>query len=1069
MSSIIITKSSAGSGKTYNLAIRFLQVLLHEFRKLKNSDIIKHILAITFTKKATAEMRTRILEWMKKIYFNTSIPDNNLLFPQFIKKPMLVKKNGSTDTIDLLSDVPETQLQSTTGQILDYIMTYFDDLKISTIDSFTVFLLRTQAFQLNLPPDFEITLDEKHYKKNLIDALYEDIVSDEKTYNAFAKYLEQVAKQSPKDLHWDIKSKIVENIETLWTMEKSTGKTVKNDYQYYELNINKLKLFQEELLDDAGLKVKTNFKKALDNFFKSGDIDKLSTWIVKTFDNPGTTPSLLNKNSDLPSESLEKKWQNIQKDLKRHVESLSKFQVQGAVNIYDRFKEKKQEFMSQHDKKILISDLNAMLRDILNSENILPIMYYYMAERYSHYLIDEFQDTSSVQWENLEKLVEESFSTNGSLFVVGDMKQAIYRWRGGDASIVNTIKDNVEKYPSIDALYELNLEINYRSAPTLIEFVKNLFDYDTIKANAPNINDQNSLIYENQSNLLTIYKDFNPKISDKTKDKKGYVYFEIIKDDENGYSKDETLEIIKNKVKSDLLKLLEKYDYKDIAFLCRKNAEIQMLVEWLLEFKRDDSNPLLQNLSFQSDQTVSLSHHSLTLEIMAFLKFLDQPYDNLAFLQFINGAIFQSISGLSAEILFEWYNKVLIKNKNPILYKLFKNWQPDLWKEKFQYFFNKVSYVPLYEFIQMLFHKWKIFKHFPDDKPFFLHFLEILLDTTNNGISTISEFIEYFDDPDNANSLQLKVSEDLNAIKILTIHKAKGLEFPVTILPFLDAPPGGGNSSTYMVEDDAHIRLFNIPNKYIPFSSKLEGIVRSEKMREYVDEINTLYVALTRATDALIGYFVDYSKSTDMKDLFQTSFEFKDNIYTTGELPDKHPKTNSEITEEQSFFPMAEEMTWMTLIEKKVKKLDDIFSEKTALFGSAVHSILSQIKLYPDENIPFYIENASQEFELDEKELEKIINTFFKNHDFLKFFKISDSVRVLNECEVVTEKNEMKRIDRLMIYPEKVQIIDFKTGEVYEKKHEHQILEYKKLVESLYDKPVEAFLLYLDEKKLVEV
>ncbi len=1084
---IIITKSSAGSGKTFNLALRFIQTLININSNKLNPSNLKNILAITFTNKATFEMRQRIIEWMKGIYLDRSIGQEPII--NIIKKPLdlwFLDKNHNSGRINkkfLTESLQNSDIKKIISGTIDYMFKYFNDLKVLTIDSFNTFILRALSFSLNLAPDFEIVLNTDSYIDLALNELYEDVVDNEEIKNMFFNYIDYLYKTNKTNLKWDISENIKDNIKFIWNKEKETGLKISElntvnkfefDYELFEKFNNALKTLQ------GNIKFRKRFLTGIETVIDKKDYMAIKNYINKDF----VEGELLNKDSDPVPESIRIQYEHIKKEISKHIEESTQFKFKSVIDIYTAF-EKELQKITNSNKTVLINQISSHLKNILNDKgnDILPELYYYLSERYNHYLIDEFQDTSTIQWENVEYLIEDSFSTGGTLFLVGDEKQSIYRWRGGNYELVNEIEENFKNqtrgYAAVQSLYKLILSKNFRSYEYVVDFVNKNFTRENIefflKKSVGDDNIDRTLLKK----YASVYEDVRQEIRDDFRNK-GYVRIEIVNaltEDGKSGKKEDVLEILREKFKQTLRDIFikYKYDYKDVAILGRKNEELETAIKWILELKKESKEDIIKNINIESSETISIKKQPVIIELINLLKFFNNPADNLSFLNFINGSIFSKISNIEFDKLNKWYSSILIKksHKKVFLYKEFQKWNPELWTDFFAEFFKTVSYMPLYEFIHLIINKWNLFSLFKEEVPYFLRLLEFISELTGAGVNSINGFMEAWDEKEDK-ELVIRTPENLNAVKLMTIHTSKGLEFPIVIMPFLDSAGMNTNNFFEIDKQNERLNMYYIKKDYIKFSSRLKHIYYEELLRGHIDEINSLYVGFTRARKAVFAFFLDYPRTSKYKELF-----FKNQDKTLIEVGkfEINEKQGINLADEKikylSFADVGDvSLDWLELLKLKVKSPVEINKQRhyAAYIGETVHYLLSLIKRYPDKDLDSKIDITAQKFGIEKKELNNIIEKFFNNKNFKKFFEVDDSVEIFNEFEIADKSGALKRVDRLMLFEDKIYIIDFKTGEEYSAKHSKQINEYKQIISELYpSKNISCFLLYIDEDAVKEV
>ncbi len=1078
---IMIARASAGSGKTHNLTLRYIQTLL---RDSNSPSSVKNIIALTFTNKAANEMRRRIIEWLKNIILEEKIENNAI---SHIISPLKVKLFNNEEVNLEVVNKEINSIKKYIEETFTYILRNFDDFKVSTIDSFNVFIIKSLAFKLNLPPDFEVIIDNydsSFYNsfQEIFTDIFEDILYIDTTREIFDNFIENNFHMINE---WIPSEKtIYDNIKIMWKKELEKGLILNfidrhKEIERLETSIKESVISLLDKIEEKKINSKfiNALKKSINSF--TIDIKSLKNWIKKDDYN-----GLINKDyiNDENAIAIIDKFFEIKKDMIRLIEYKSEEKSASLYHIFNLFKEKIKIF-EEKNSILPISELNIKLKTLLNnfSENFSSIesLYFYLTERYNHFLIDEFQDTNSLQWKNLKILIDEALSKDGSLFIVGDEKQSIYGWRGTNYKIFQEIDKKIDiNFPSIDKeknLYYLPLIENRRSDEIIVNFNNRLFSTQNILKNSYKIlkDDKDGEIKEILENELTIFN--SSKQIPFYSNKKGYVYAEIFK--KRDYKDKDINEEIKKIFSQKLKEILSHFNYKDIAILTRKNDEIATVIKWLYEFKNNNSE--YSDLKVESKITVSIKDSHIINEIISFLKFLSSPLDNNNFLSFLTGDIFTRLTNLNKKELLKWVEKT--SDSETPLYIKFKNDYPEIWEKYIEYFFQRVSYLPLYEFLNILLKEWNIYKNFSDYIPHFLKLLEIIHSNEKNN--NLIEFLELWNStPDESDIFLIKTSENINAIKILTIHKAKGLAFPAVFLIYLGDE---SNKQNYIIEEkEDNIKMYYITQNDTLISKKLNSLYYHNKIKSYIEEINNLYVATTRAKNALL-IFRKSNNSQDGKgnflenailDLINNDNEEKNQTkYETGSL--SHYK-KEKIKEDISLDLFNEiinnnnkDLNWLNLIKIKLKSPTEITKNKFTLskYGELFHYILSLVEFYPDSDIEKKINLAIHKFNYPDKEhIKKDIYNFFNTKDFAQFFsKDNNLIKVLREQEFIDIDGSLKRIDRLLIYKNEIKIIDFKTGEIEERKHFHQMQEYINILKKIYpEKNIKAYLLYTDNKKL---
>ncbi|MFN3528165.1 MAG: 3'-5' exonuclease, partial [Candidatus Altarchaeaceae archaeon] len=393
-----------------------------------------------------------------------------------------------------------------------------------------------------------------------------------------------------------------------------------------------------------------------------------------------------------------------------------------------------------------------------------------------------------------------------SLFVVGDKKQAIYRWRGGVTNLFEYV------YKISENIKEKNLSTNYRSGEYIVKFINKVFSKENIERHINFIKNDYKFQNLNVEDVLKIYDDANEEYY-KENENKGYVYVCKIKNEGDLENvKEKFLEIIKN--------LRERYEDKDIAILVRENKEIDEFMKFLHEYDK--------NIAIDAPFTANIKNNQYIKEIVHFLKFLENN-DSYSFIKFITGEIFHKATKIPKEEIFELIMNLKDREK---LYEKFK--------EKFE--IDKKD--NLYDLLVSFFEKFKVFENFKENSLYFLHLLEFIKE---KEIKTLKKFFEFYENDIYEDEFYINTSNS-NAIHIMTIHKAKGLEFKAVVIPYAKIEIRPEN---IFIEENGSLNLYYIKKDYLNFSEKLKEIYCNEYNKRYIDELNNIYVAMTRAKECL--------------------------------------------------------------------------------------------------------------------------------------------------------------------------------------------------------------------------
>jgi ATP-dependent exoDNAse (exonuclease V) beta subunit len=1042
-SQLYVVEASAGSGKTYCLAKRYIK-LLFSLPLSRIPSPASNILAITFMNKAAVEMKERILELLKRLAldrFEDKLQEEDLFsYLDMDKKSARLKAYAAMQEI-----------------IQNY--NYF---QVQTIDSFINAILVGCAFKINLSANFAIKEDYQEYLVYGLDTFIDRALEDKNIYKLCLDFMYHYLMVENKT-GWFAKQDILEIVRKLFIDHNRYGGVFrKYPVRPGDMMLKKraiVKIIQElkKALPQEGVHKK--FMSALDAFFleKPEDFDinslRSSYW--------GKEELPLNKEA-LVEDVVFKKWQS----LNRKLEELARIEAYSFFNPYiDIFERVFQNFKTLAKKEdiLFLEELNREARTLFDSQNIsVPEIYYRLASRLRHYLIDEFQDTSILQWKNIYLMVEDALSTGGSLFYVGDKKQAIYRFRGGEVSLFEDIR---RQFPQFKLEHQL-LNRNYRSQKEIVDF--------------------NNIIFS-QGNLLRFISEINFNSKDKNNSGSGEsaifeaddikVCLELFRDAQqvslgkhkNGYVRVERLEtsdtqendtLVRERILGLINELLPRgFGLKDIAILVRANADVEAITSWLIE----------ENIPVESEKTLNIKENSYIKELISFLKFLHSPIDELSFASFILGEIFTRAAGISGDKIEEFIflrNVERDKTARVYLYRDFQEKFPLAWENFIAAFFKHVGFLPLYEMLVDIFAKFKVLENFKDEQGFLMAFLE-LVKKKEDEYSGLGSFLDFFERA-RREELYVKMPRT-DAVKIMTIHKAKGLEFPVVIIPYLEmnVRPGyrpEGFGSSYLLEldqRDNYVRLFSLKTMYRRFSKEIDRKYRQEYRKSFIDELNNIYVAFTRAKDELYIFQAGMNNKINL-----AGFLIPENITELGSrlIPEQMSRKDDDLINLEP--PCYGD--WIDTLKDEFVKEREIENRNRLLAGEVMHYALSFIGNLSRADKQEVLKNALAKTKArfpnhdGFTELEDIIKKLINARQLRHLF-FADTGRVYTEKEIVDCLGHTRRIDRLVVLENEVLVIDFKTALEETAAQQEQIGMYLGLVKRIYPRlKVRGFLVYVD-------
>ncbi len=1020
-------EASAGSGKTFALAQRYLQLVINP--TLKADEIpLKTILAVTFTNKAALEMKERILDFLKRIALDSfQRPD--------IKKSVL----------DALG-VDEAVCRRKAEKVLAQIIRGYNYFQVQTIDSFINAIVSGCAFRLDVSANFRTKKDYPQYLSYSLDKLIDRAHTDKKLERFFREFILHYLIVENKT-SWLPKKDIFEVLLSLYaSSNKHAGTFVRNEVDDNDIIALKKRVIActEAFLAVAPRETNKTFVNGLAEFCASHkdyfDLDGLPAAFNKE-------EIKLNKGGTASDEAV-RRWKEVRASLQELAETQASSAYNYYVRIYqyalDDFKE-----LSKKEDVIFLDELNKHASILFGERGLtLPELYYRLACRFRHFLIDEFQDTSRLQWENLYKMIDNALSEKGSLFFVGDKKQAIYRFRGGEVSLIDDVH---KEFPRTLWINDV-LGVNHRSQKTIVEFNNAIFSEDNLRrffaARLEAFKDAAEISHEDQAEIVRAFAE--SKQSWRAGNDAGFVKLDTVPQSvEEGSD-----EAIRSFVIERIRKLSGRFALQDIAILCRKNSDVEQVSAWLLE----------EDIPVESEKTLDIRQNRHIKEIISFLKFLHSPIDDCAFASFITGDIFSSASGIMPETLRDFiFSLRTAKKERAYLYREFQQSFPEAWDSLIKGFFQSVGLVPLYELTVSMYGVFGCIEKLPDSQGFFMKLLELMKEQEEDHAS-IGLFLEYFEQA-SPDDLYVYVT-DSQAVHVLTFHKAKGLEFPAVIVPFLEMPV---KARQQIVVDDGDLRLLHIKKRYADFSSRLARVVRDEYKKAFIDELNSIYVALTRASEELHIFVPEYAKGKNLAALL-----FTESAFERGSM--RQQKSRSDIRKAASFhIPPLRYRDWIPLLQHEfTQETRSRQSRQNQQQGLIMHALLAQVGSLQDISIKDIVARSVgvvscqfpfvDDFSVYAGMLERLMTAQALRNVFY-----SEGAAVFQEKQFIDRFGNTKRIDRLIVNEQTAMIVDFKSSR-QEKEQIEQVCEYMKIAQEIYPhKKIKGFLVFMDDCSIEEV
>lgn len=1153
-----VINASAGSGKTTLLVKKFLILLLQnkENSNYNSKEKYKNILAVTFTNKAAAEMKDRIIESLTNLTDINKNKDSDIVKYHLKEIKSIVKLNND-------------EIEKRAQRCLTNILHDYSNFSISTIDSFSYKIIRSFAYYLGVSDSFEPYLDFNSLIEKAIDNLFLKLGNDKLLtkflLNNYGNYLNDNEKNinslqnslleiglllGNESISENLRKNYIQNnnISNISQNSKSNKKNKKdnNNDDEYENNIlkhlndiindltKKIKILENSLKQNTSNALNLINEKNLDiTDFKygksSGVYIKLLKFQANNFNLKNLTytksiEALIGDYKEEPNNESYKnydEWLNISPSKICDIENFASELCQLVTDIY-----KTKDILAEYNiiysnlyPLALLSKIEQEINVIKEKENILPIgefnskiseivseshapfIYERIGNRYENIMIDEFQDTSTLQWGNLKPLVDNSMAQGFYNLIVGDSKQAIYRWRDGD---VNQFIDLQKKYNSTNVSNSDNNissavgnSTNYRSLFNVIEFNNQFFTYAG-----------NGLNKEYQDNVYSknlIYQQIPEK------PQKGYVNIKFI--NKKDY-KESTCRTVYNTI----VNLVEnkKYSYSDIAIIVRTANNGREIANYIME--KDNSIKIISADSLLLKSSEQIKTLVSFLKIIGTLSDKKDLYNVISFIGNnkninFNTFIYNDIS--SKQNKTDENNSNLSYKHVIILSNFFKENNIDFDIKNT----NVLSPLEIcYNAIEKLELEIDIYVQ---------SFLNII--QQNNNLS-LTDLINLIEDELETSSVTLGKSE--NALQIITIHKAKGLEFPIVIFPYADfSSSGRGKTKMLFVENKIESLKKELPYVLIKHSSALEDTIfnedyQKEKDEEELDNTNLYYVACTRAKEKLfiLGKEAKEDKKnsslnrkllTFCKDnVSNNNFKineikrsnniinpdsYEDNIediyleYEIGNLEakevnknddDKKPISNIDFDLKKyannwrNRLCVASSTEHLILIEdiekyfgkdiskyfKKYSKGKKLISPTdNTLYGNQLHDILAKIKT--KEDLDYYIDNLDKEVNISDKNKEKIKDTLFNIKDNKKLCStLFDYKKVYIEKDLCDKDGVLFRADRIVVKDDLTLVVDYKTGkknDKTDKKYQEQINNYCNILKQVGFENVKGEIIYL--------
>lgn len=1083
MKPLTVYKASAGSGKTFRLTVEYIKLLI------KNPFAFKTILAVTFTNKATEEMKMRILSQLYGLW--KTLPDSD----------------GYMKEITSSLNLSESQVSRQAGIALISLIHNYNYFRVETIDSFFQSILRNLAHELDLTANLRIGLNDIQVEEQAVDQLIESLsktsvilqwlisyifsnIEEDKSW-----YVIGQVKQFGRNIFQDFYKEISDDLNGIVTGKNFFERYTKQLRTVREEADKRMAEYAEEFerkTAEAGLTT-TSYagkKSGIGSYFnkiKSNDysdkkcinatlmkcMDSVDYWATKNSPDKDAIFAVVNGGLMQLLHDAEKArpqmWK-LRSSVDVTLRHLNKLRLLNSIEV-------KVREINDEANIFLLSDTQYLLHTLIKDTDS-PFIFEKAGCQLEHIMIDEFQDTSVVQWQNFKVLLKECMSRacedNDTIrnLIVGDVKQSIYRWRSGDWRLLNNIEAQfASPKENIDAK---TMEINRRSEYNVVKFNNAFFSLAVKQEHADELKFNTE---DTAEELLTAYKNVRQEPHN-YKEKNGFVKITLLPNE--GYETntlaniEETIDLLRSKGA----------ETNDIAILIRYNRHIPLIADYFMD-KRPD-------ISIVSDEAFRLDSSTAVNTIIQALRLLTHPTDTLT----------------KANLAVTYHKSILqddmtdsdILTRTGCDDKDIDNMLPPTFINNCEELAKK----PLFDIIEHIFTSFEL-NRLDNQSAYVCAFYDQVTDFISNNPGDIDSFLDVWNETVHSKTIQ---SSEINGIRLISIHKSKGLEFAHIIIPFCDWRIENPNTTIWCNPKEEPFN--NLPLVPVDYNKKLMDTIyaddfKNEHLQNTVDNLNLLYVAFTRAKKNLfvvgkkgkdkaknrseiIAYCLDgLSKELDGSSLTGVDNDAEATVFSYGELytdsKKKDEKSANVFLHDVETHKMEIQTPSYEMVFKQSNKSEDFIKgkdiegekgDKYIKMGNILHKLFSMIRTTDD------IDGVLKQLEFDGVLYDKDI-TVGKMRSMLAKILVDKRVidwfsphwQVFNECDILFIDNENKkakkeRPDRVITDGKEVKVIDFKFGKPQER-YQSQVQSYMKLLIEMGYHNVHGYLWFVYSNKIEEV
>lgn len=1081
-----IYHASAGSGKTYQLTYDYIHTLL----KSENLNSHRNILAVTFTNKATSEMKSRIVEELNALACGGKSPYR--------------------DDLKIACNLTDEQLNAKAGKLLIRILHDYSAFSVSTIDKFFQLIIRAFARDIGVNGSYNLELNKDDILQQAVDNLFTDLSQKEnqQLLDWMTRFAEEKIEQSE---YWDLRRPIVQLGEEIFresfqhkaedTNKKLHDKEFLKDYiQRLSIIIGGFEHKVNTLVDDC-LKIVADHGLNPEDFKggKNSGIKSLYKLKKQDFSIGKTLLKMMDDVNECYTKTVSSNIRNAiisayQGGLQENLLKIKGMLEKDIVPYYSaRFIRKHLNTMgiltdlavqirklTTEQNIMLINDSNLLLNKIIDKSDS-PFIYEKTGSFIHHFMIDEFQDTSRLQWQNFLPLIQNSMADSYFNLVVGDVKQSIYRWRNSDWKL---LESGIYQDFDPENIEDRTLETNWRSDSNIVHFNNNLFEVAAsglqmlLNASLDEMPGSNPATDILRNKIVHAYSDLKQKVSPGKKE--GRVQYHFI--DAGDVEDDEGWKDLSLRALPSILEDFQDRAYQpsDVCILVRANKDVPLIVNKLLTYKSSEEAKPGYSYDIMGTEGLLPATSPAVRFLLGIMQLFIHPDDQSARIivayEYARGRL--RLPDDTA------LNRVL---STPVD----ENSLCALFSKEENEALNTLRYSPLFEMTEKIIRIFRV-ADWNADFLFLQAFQDMVFKFSTGKTSDLNNFLQWWERTGSKQSISIPENE--NAFRIMTIHKSKGLDFKAVIIPFCDWKLDSQMRDILWctTTEKPFCELPLLPVEYNKLLSKtiFANEYFQEKMQFYIDNLNMAYVAFTRARHELICFSPKPKPKKDgamsinsfgslayqcfdsaQNDFLKSGFIASENKFETG-VPvqiNVDQKKQKDSMLKMHDYPSCEIGNRLKMRHRigKINREETEVTESPIDYGNLMHELLCELNRPEDSQV--VIDRFIREGRINSREAEIIqadIRAFWQLPETAGWF--GDELQVMNETTILVPGGQTYRPDRIVFRDNEATIIDYKFGMKENESHRRQVENYRSLLHQM-GYQTKAYLCYVKLRKVVQI